>query len=109
MKQVLAFLSGIFVVEFHWTNKDTDDCSYHVLAVNYNQRRVFCNILDVILFATENKNESETTHATVCKHLHNHRAYRAYCIIQCRSFCWDPIRIAAIIHSTMSSFITDSD
>ena len=81
MIQILGLVSGVFFVEFFWMNKDGDR-DFHVVAVNCDQRRVFCNTLGVIPFATGKKNESAATHARVVADLKVVNAHRVYRIVR---------------------------
>ena len=83
MIQILGLVSGVFFVGFFWRNKDGDR-DFHVVAVNFDQRRVFCNTLGVIPFATGKKNESAATHARVVADLKVVNVYRVYRIVQCK-------------------------
>lgn len=82
MKAVLGFESGVYVIEFHWRHRITNKCNHHVVAVNCNQRRVFCNRLGVIVFSTNKQNEMARTHKKVCKHLYHPRVCSVYHIVQ---------------------------
>ena len=44
-KQVLGFKSGVYICEFYWRIQETGKHDYHVVAVNCDQRHVFCNTL----------------------------------------------------------------
>lgn len=75
---VLGQRSGVFMVEFYWRKQDGRD--WHVVAVNCDQRRVFCNTLGVVPFhKIEVTNESLRTHKWV-KNLFSvrsvHRVFR---------------------------------
>ena len=82
LKQLLGFKSGVFLCEFYWKIPNTGENDYHVVAVNCDQRHVFCNTLGVIPFAARQRNESEKTHATVSSILRNANVYRVYRIIE---------------------------
>ena len=82
MKEVLGFKFGVYYCEFHWKNYVTNQNDFHVVAVNCDQRHVFCNTLGVIPFATGNTNESKATHAKVCKQLRNPSVNFVYRIVQ---------------------------
>ena len=69
MVQVLGFDSGVFLVEFFWRRKETNAQDWHVVAVNCDMRRVFCNTLGVIPFNNGLANEAEKTHLAVSAHL----------------------------------------
>ena len=71
MTEVLGFDSGVFMVEFYWTNEGSGESNWHVVAVNCDQRRLFCNTLGVIPFAAGKKHESAVAHAEVCDDLKN--------------------------------------
>ena len=42
LQRVLQQRRGVFLVEFHWSNKEGER-NHHVVAVNCNLRLVFCN------------------------------------------------------------------
>merc|ERR1712185_461777 len=50
MAEVLGYESGVFFVEFYW-KKPGELSDFHVVAVNCDQRMVFCNTLGRIPFA----------------------------------------------------------
>ena len=81
MTQILGLVSGVFFVEFFWKNK-SGESDFHVIAVNCDQRRVFCNTLGVIPFAAGKKHESAATHAQVVDDLKVVNVYRVYRIVQ---------------------------
>ena len=81
MTQVLGLVSGVFFVEFFWKNK-SGESDFHVVTVNCDQRRVFCNTLGVIPFAAGEKHESAATHAQVADDLKVVNVYRVYRIVQ---------------------------
>ena len=81
MIQILGLVSGVFFVEFFWKNK-SGDRDFHVVAVNCDQRRVFCSTLGVIPFAAGKKHESAATHAQVVGDLKIRDVYRVYRIVQ---------------------------
>ena len=81
MIQILGLVSGVFFVEFFWKNK-SGESDFHVIAVNCDQRRVFCNTLGVIPFAAGKKHESAATHAQVVDDLKVVNVYRVYRIVQ---------------------------
>ncbi len=63
-EDILGQRSGIFLVEFYWRKPDGSD--WHVVAVNCDQRRVFCNTLGGVPFhKPEVANESAKTHLWV--------------------------------------------
>ena len=65
--------SGVFLVEFRWNKSSTGgsrDGSWHVVALNCDQRRVFCNTLGVVPFQTSKANESASTHDEVAAIFH---------------------------------------
>ena len=80
MTQVLGHVSGVFFVEFFWKNK-SGESDFHVVTVNCDQRRVFCNTLGVIPFAAGKKHESAATHAQVVDDLKVVNVYRVYRIV----------------------------
>ena len=82
MIQILGLVSGVFFVEFFWKNKENGDSDFHVVAVNCDQRRVFCNTLGVIPFVAGKTNESAATHAQVVADLRIINVYRVYRIVQ---------------------------
>ena len=82
MTEVLGFDSGVFMVEFYWTNEGSGESNWHVVAVNCDQRRLFCNTLGVIPFAAGKKHESAVAHAEVCDDLKNPRVFRVWRIVQ---------------------------
>ena len=67
-KTILGQKDGVFLVEFRW-NKPGGG-SWHVVAVNCDQRRVFCNTLGVVPFQTSKAKESEATHDEVRRIFH---------------------------------------
>ena len=91
MTEVLGFDSGVFMVEFYWTNEGSGESNWHVVAVNCDQRRLFCNTLGVIPFAAGKKHESAVAHAEVCDDLKNPRrvprlAHRPACVMSSATF-----------------------
>jgi len=62
--------SGVYLVEFHWSNA-SDEEDFHVIAVNCHLRLVFCNTLGALPFslgAARGKvleHESDATHDNV--------------------------------------------
>ena len=72
MKQVLQQRSGVFLVEFYWRKRvDAEVASnWHVVAVNCDQRRVWCNALGVLPFTMMKAKETPATHAELLSHLH---------------------------------------
>ena len=61
---ILGQRVGVFLVEFYWRKAGARD--WHVVAINCDQRRVFCNTIGVVPFhKLEVVNESATTHAWV--------------------------------------------
>ena len=81
MIQILGLVSGVFFVEFFWRNK-SDDSDFHTVAVNCDQRRVFCITLGVLPFAAGKKHKSAATHAQVAEDLKVVNVYRVYRIVQ---------------------------
>ena len=81
-KQVLAFKSGVYLCKFYWKSRDTGQNDYHVVAVNCDQRHVFCNTLGVIPFAARQVNESQNTHDKVSTILRNPNVFTVYRIIE---------------------------
>ena len=81
-KQVLAFKSGVYLCEFYWKSRETGQNDYHVVAVNCDQRHVFCNTLGVIPFAARQVNESQNTHDKVSTILCNPNVFTVYRIIE---------------------------
>ena len=60
---ILGQRSGVFIVEFCWRKPGAHN--WHAVAVNCEQRRVFCNTLGVVPFQLEHAKESPETHAGV--------------------------------------------
>ena len=81
MPEILGFESGAFFVEFYWKRSDCACADWHVVAVNCDQRRIFCNTLGVIPFAAGKSNESAKTHAKVCSRLHVVNVYRVWRVL----------------------------
>ena len=70
---VLAQRRGVFLVEFYWRTNDAGagrEADWHVVAVNCDQRRVWCNAAGVLPFAMGKARESAKTHAELLSHLH---------------------------------------
>ena len=57
---ILGQRSGVFLVEFYWRKPGGGD--WHVVAINCDQRRVFCNTLGVVPFHKRN-----TGYASPCR------------------------------------------
>ena len=84
-KQVLGFKSGVYICEFYWRIQETGKNDYHVVAVNCDQRHVFCNTLGVIPFASGQVNETKKTHPKKCTILQNPNIICVYRIIEKKS------------------------
>ena len=67
---------------FYWKIQETDKDDYHVVAVNCDQRHLFCNTLGIIPFATKQVNESNKTHVRVSTILRNSTVFCVYRIIE---------------------------
>ena len=60
-EQILGQRAGVFVVEFKWCKPGTGE--FHAVAINCDQRRVFCNTLGVVPFhRADRANETAATH-----------------------------------------------
>ena len=80
MTEVLGFDSGVFFVEFFWKKPGARD--FHVVAVNCDQRMVYCNTLGRIPFSATKTNESVKTHAEVVADLHVRGMCRVWRVVK---------------------------
>ena len=80
MAEILGFESGVFFVEFFWNKPNARD--FHVIAVNCDQRCVYCNTLGCIPFAANKRNESTDTHAEVVANLYIRNVFRVFRVVQ---------------------------
>ena len=75
LQRVLQQRRGVFLVEFHWSNKE-GETNDHVIAVNADLRVVFCNTLGALPFslAARESNwlarESSDTHDHIAARFH---------------------------------------
>ena len=75
LQTVLKQTRGIYLVEFHWFNKEGEN-NHHVVAVNCGLRVVFCNTLGALPFTLADKvgkfkdRETTSTHDNVAHRFH---------------------------------------
>ena len=87
LQRVLKQKRGIFLVEFHWINKEGER-NHHVIAVNCGLRLVFCNTLGALPFTLADKvgkwNERETaaTHDNVARRFHIQSVTRVWRVLR---------------------------
>ena len=82
---VLAQRRGVYLVEFYWRMQSDGaarEADWHVVAVNCDQRRVWCNAAGVLPFAMGKAKESAKTHADLLSHLHIVNVTRAWRILR---------------------------
>ena len=87
LQRVLKQKRGIFLVEFHWINKEGER-NHHVIAVNCGLRLVFCNTLGALPVTLADKvgkwNERETaaTHDNVASRFHIQSVTRVWRVLR---------------------------
>ena len=87
LQRVLKQTRGIYLVEFHWFNKEGER-NHHVIAVNCTLRLVFCNTLGALPFTLADKvgkwNERETvaTHDNVARRFHIQSVTRVWRVLR---------------------------
>ena len=87
LQRVLKQKRGVYLVEFHWINKEGER-NHHVIAVNCGLRLVFCNTLGALPFTLADKvgkwNERETaaTHDNVARRFHIQSVTRVWRVLR---------------------------
>ena len=87
LQSVLKQRHGVFLVEFHWSNK-AGERNDHVVAVNCDLRLVFCNTLGALPFSLAGsmgkwlQRESAETHDHVARRFHIVRVTRVWRVLR---------------------------
>ena len=85
LQRVLKQTHGVFLVEFHWVNKEGEQ-NHHVVAVNCDLRLVFCNTLGALPFSLAkdgwNEREKAATHDHVARRFHLDAVTRVWRVLR---------------------------